>query len=369
MLSWRGRREILVFWIVVTLLGTFTFFQEKANAEDQNLIEVLKDKVEFHTLIEAEANYSAEKDDEAGWNDSSDITVSTVEVDLTLKPAGYIGGNLVFLWEEDESDGVEVDQAYLDFHPSTMVPLYFKAGRFYPSALNRVEGYMLADPLTMEFGELQETAIEAGLNNDTLYLGVGAFKGDVQESGDSNISSFYAFFAYRPVKKDDSLLEVSVGYLSNLGDTDTLQDVSGQVEMAGAEEEEAEFVQGEVTRLVPAWSASLKFNYKVFHLEMEYIAALDSFKEGELDTDGSRPEPKPEVYNVDMGIDMLDSIGLGVRYAHSKDLGSILPENQWGISLSWSAMKYITVSGEYLYNEFETDDEERVFTLQIAFEY
>ncbi len=367
---WKKRLKFIPFMLLFLLYLIMLYPPVSglcSEGSNEDISRLLK-KISFGISIEVEGSYESTKNENEGWNDSSDLRVASVEISSELNPTEWLTGNIVLLWEEDESDGVEVDEASITakWDTGSAYSLYLTGGRFYPSSLNRIEGFLLTDPLTLETGELQETALEVGIQNEIFSIGIGGFKGDVQEDGDSKVNSYYIYGVLTPVSNDDISLEISAGYLSNFADTDTLQDVAGHFEDNG---EGSEFINGEVSKIVPAYSLSLKFSYRFFHIETEFIAALDSFETEELDTGGNTSRPEPRIFDIDFGFDLTDQLSLGLRYGHSEDLGDLIPEDQYGAALSWALRDHLTLSGEYIYNDYETETEEKVFTIQLAFEY
>ena len=149
-------------------------------------LKVINEHISISGAVEVEAGYSRDYDD----NDSSDITLATVELGIDINLMKFISGHLLFLWEEDDTEPVDIDEGYIYLGNTEFFPVYFQVGKLYVP-FGSFESNMISDPLTLEMGEARESAGVLGVELNGFYSAVYAFNGDVNESGsDDGIKCF-----------------------------------------------------------------------------------------------------------------------------------------------------------------------------------
>jgi len=176
--------------------------------------------LEIGGVLEVELGYSG------GGNESvSDITVATVEFDLTAEISEQVSAEVILLHEEGDTD-FSVDGATLNFNfgsrSVTLGHLVVPFGMFETNLVN--------DTLALELGETAETAVivvgmETGAVSGSVYL----FNGEQDEGDHDTLTNFGFSVAYG---NDDYV--VGVDYLSNIADSDTLQEIADLGESAPA---------------------------------------------------------------------------------------------------------------------------------------
>jgi len=281
------------------------------------------DRITFSGAIEAEYGSQTHnvKDPATGRSTSSrdeDITLSTVELHADAHVNKYTKGHVVFLYEEDEDeDRLRLDEGTIRFGGVEETHnFYFQAGKYYPH-FGELNSWFISDPLTLEVFEIQESAAEVGYDGEWYSAGVGAFHGDVQKKGDDE-SRIKGFFADANIHNpEDTLgglsLLAGASYLSNVADTDTLQDEVDQIR---------DYVGGVALYLVT--------EYNKFSFGAEYITAMDDFHAGEmgyaLDRNGNTAETKPVAWNVELAYRPMDPLQLAVKYEGTKDMFGLFPD-------------------------------------------
>jgi len=299
-----------------------------------------------------------------------DITLSTVELHTDAQINKYTKGHVVFLYEEDEDeDRVRIDEGTVRLGGIEEThDFYLQAGKYYPH-FGELNSWFVSDSLTCQLFEIQETAAETGYNGKWLSVGAGMFHGDVQKTGDDE-SRIKGFFAdgnlHNPegTLGDVSLL-VGASYLSNVADTDTLQDEVNQIR---------DYVAGVALYLVA--------EYQNFSFGAEYITALDDFPAGEMgyavDRNGNAAGTKPAAWNLEFMYRPTDPLQLAVRYERSKDLFGLFPESQYGFAVRYDLIQCTTISAEYLHGDYDDNNRNRdgyvedsrdAVTLQLAVEF
>jgi hypothetical protein len=162
--------------------------------KDTPLLGELSDRLSISGVIEAEAGYEDIDYDDPGKKDedSSDITLATVEMGVDADISKYVSGHVLLLWEEDDTEPVDLDQGYITLDGADKLPLYANIGKLYVPFGN-FGTHFISDPLTLELGETRESAVQAGWGNDFFDISAAVFNGDVDESGEDNhVESYVA---------------------------------------------------------------------------------------------------------------------------------------------------------------------------------
>jgi len=183
------------------------------------------DRIQISGLIEAEAGYSdIDSADPQVDGATSDIALATVELAADAEIAPHVSGHLIFLWEEDDTEPVDIDEGFIILDGGDMLPLFLNAGKMYVP-FGYFESHFITDPLTLELGETRESAVHVGFTNDMLDLSVAAFNGDVQEIGDDDhIDDWVANAQWRlPQESIPGFgLVIGTSYISNIAESDAL---------------------------------------------------------------------------------------------------------------------------------------------------
>lgn len=314
------------------------------------------DRITISGAVEAEAVLLSEESN-GDTTDSSDIALSTVDVNLDVVIAKNVSGHVLFTYGDDE--GMEVDDGYVTIDGKDVVPLYLMAGKIYVPFGN-YETHMVSDPLTQDLGETVDGAIQFGFVNQWFDAALAIYNGDVNETGeeddpiDSYVLSAKATLPEGAVP--DMGLSAGVSYISNLADSglslsgDTIEDY------------------------VAGFGVFVSVSFKEFvFLEAEYIKALDKFSVGELTYDGGE-ESEPGALNIELACAPMEKLELAVRYGKTEDIKGgpdqdALVETQYGIAAAYSLFENTTLSLEYLKGEYENDDEVTLFTTLLSIEF
>ena len=296
-------------------------------------LKFFNNRIKLSGLVEAEVTFSKDYDD----NDSSDITLATAELDIDIDLHKYVKSHILFLWEEDDTEPVDIDEAYIFLGNTDEFPLFCQVGKLYVPFGN-FESHMISDPLTLEIGETRETAIVVGAEFNGLHASTYAFNGDINESGDDDEIKCFGIDAGYIFENDTFGIDVGMGWINNLADSDTLGDTLPS--------EIDDYVDGITAHAIISWQG--------LQLIGEYLGALDDFKAAELEFKGDGAEP--EAWNIELGytfeiashetvcaiayqgsdealalelpeqrylgtfgIGLVDGLSLAVEYAHDKD--------------------------------------------------
>ena len=331
--------------------------EEKMEQKQEGVLEKWADKITLSGVIEAEAYYEDYDYDNPATDDedSSDITLATVELGVDVDIIKHVKGHVLFLWEEDDTEPVDVDEGFITLDGEDVVPLYLNVGKLYVPFGN-FESHFISDPLTLELGETRESALNVGYVNEWMDFSVSAFNGDIDETGEDNhIESYVANASFSVPEELISNFGIAggVSYISNIADSDGLE---GET-------------PGEIKDYVDGLNVFLSISFMdKFFLECEYLGALDEFEAGELSFDGGK-EFQPETWNFELAYAATDRLEVAVKYEGGDDLGDFLPEDQYGAALTYGLFENTSLAFEYLHGEFENDDERDLITTQLAVEF
>ena len=304
--------------------------------------------LEFGGLVEAEGFWA---DDFAGARES-DIVLATVELGLHAIVSPWVEGKLLFLYEEDETD-FGIDEGFITLGNPAVSPFHVSAGQMYVPFGNFTTG-LISDPLTLEVAETNESVLQVGFERAGIYGSVYAFKGDVSDGGSDTVEAFGGNLGF-----NRGGLNAGIGYLSNLGDGDLVQEELATTDLQ-------DYVGG-----VTAYGI---YESNGLTAVAEYVTATDSFQASELAFDGAGAEPS--AYNLELGYG-IDVVGrpseLTVAYQGTEEALALgLPETRLMAGLSVSLNHAAALSFEYArdddyaVNEGGTGETADMVTVQLA---
>ncbi len=321
------------------------------------------DKVEITGLLEAEAGYSRFKPAAEGADDeeSSDIVLSTMELGIDVAMNDYVSGHILFLWEEDATEPVDLDEGFITISAGDKFPVYLSAGKFY-LPFGFYESYFISDPLTLELGETRESAVLLGYADAWLDVSAGLFNGNVDESeGDDHIDNYFGSASLVLPAGILPGISASIGgsYISNIADSDLLSE-ENDLNADGTPDGLDDSVAGISAYL------SLCFMERLF-LTAEYTGAMTHFKEGELAFGAG--EVKPRAWNTELACVFEGGNGFGLKYEGASDTGDLLPETRYSAIGFCQPFEGAFLGLEYLREEYENGDKGNGVTVQLAYEF
>ena len=308
-------------------------------------ISSLADKITLSGLIELEAAYNKPE----GGEESSDLTLATVELGLEVQATDYLGGHILLLWEEGETDSIELDEAVITLtkpEPIWGVTPSFTAGKMY-LPFGKFNSYMITDPLTLDLGETNQTAGVVTLEGELWTLQAGAFSGETDTSGDHNtIDSWVAAMETRPFET----LSFGLSLISDLAESD--------LELVEDEDLYSSSVMG-----ASAW---LSWQFGQFGFEAEYLIALDKFDRelvGLTDLTGRRPS----AWNLELAWMPNDRWQVAGRFEQADDFQDDV--TRYGGTVSYGLFEHAVLALEYLHGDARDADPDHTVTAQLAFEF
>jgi hypothetical protein len=287
------------------------------------------DKIHPCALVEVEASYEAYNFHDPSVRDAdiSHLILATVAVGFDVDIAKHVKGSLYFLYEEDVTEPFDIDEGIITIDGEDIVPLAVHLGKMYVP-FGRFKTHFIRDPLTLELGETNESAVIGFFKNNWLVLSIGAFNGDVDETGEessNHINDYLASAVFTLPEKAllDFDLTAGISGVSNIADSDALQ------------EEATATVKNHISGFNTFIIASLMDKY---FFNAEYLGAIDNFEAGELSFDGGKSY-RPEVWTIEFGYGLTDRLNLAVCYEGSNDCGNFLPKKQFGGVVSYCLFK------------------------------
>ncbi len=310
-------------------------------------IAALGRRLTFWGLVEIEAFYNKTE----GRPESSDVIVATAQLAADLRITDNIGGHIVFLHEEDQTD-LDVDEANIIIY----CPKKFGggtsgliAGKFY-LPFGNFSTNMITDPLTLDLGETNNTALVLNWKNETISANLGFFNGDADVRDDhDNIDSF-VFSVDMNLGKN---IAYGVSLISDLAESDL-----GLVDTGPP---------NQYTSDTPAGSAYIHLVFGQFAIIGEHVGALDEFNQEVIDPNGDLTGDKPWAINLGAAISITEQFGAAVRFEKADDFRNDM--NRYGATVSYGIIDGAIVALEYLLTDPDNGDMSHTFTTQLAFKF
>jgi len=300
--------------------------------------------------LEIEAGYLDAKDLPA----ESDLNVATALLGLDFKINDRVEGRIALLHEEGEEPDVALDEAHLAISwPKIMTgTATITAGKNY-LPFGTFNSSMVSDPLTLELGETNKTALLTAWETDKFSFQLGVYNGDMDTTGHDVIDNGVVAVTVSPKRQ----VEFGASYICDLTETN------------------AELLADATTVYddnVTAASAYLSLDFSPVTMNLEYLGALKKFSEAML-TDPDRAVEltgrKPRSWFIELGFAPNDDWAIGCRYDEAKDYQDNAV--RYGATASYGLEYNTVLSLEYLYSDFarDTEDTRSQVTIQLAMEF
>lgn len=302
-------------------------------------------KFTLRGLIEAEASLTHPE----GGDAEDDARLSTVQLGLEAELTPWLGGHVIGLWEEEDTEPAEIDEAVLVLKTPEPVGgqvLSLTFGRQY-LPFGKFESHMISDPLTLVLGETRSTSAVFGAEGELWTARLGTFVGSVDDGDADGLDTFVAALEVTPHEG----VNFGVSYLSDLAE-------SG-----------AELVQDEslYDAEVQALSAFVTLTHGDFGLSAEYLAAIDRFAADQVAGGEDLTGKRPNAWFVEASWSATDRLTLAARYEESADYQG--DARRGGGTVAYGLCDYAQVAGEYLRADTDDDNPVHIFTAQLAIEF
>ncbi|MDY0191540.1 MAG: LbtU family siderophore porin [Desulfuromonas sp.] len=343
--------------------------EQQEPAESSALLGSWSERITLSGLVEIEASYESFDFDDPGEKDedSSDIVLATVELGVDVDLVKHVSGHVLLLWEEDDTEPVDVDEAFITLDGEDILPLYLMAGKMYVP-FGDFSSNMISDPLTLELGETRESAVLVGFDINGMYGSIYAFNGDIEEADDddNHVDNFGATVGYA-LENDNMTLDVGICYINNLLDSDGLGDLYDESVAEAAEEDDSTM---ELNDYVGGFGAHVVAEMGGLNLIAEYVGAIDDI---EYLVDGVKVEEDAiSSWNLEAGYTfelMGKDTTVAVAYQGTDNAGDFLPESRYMACVGAEIFAATSLAIEFAHDEYETDDEADIVTAQLAIEF
>ena len=335
---------------------------EKTRSDQEQLthfadrLKLIGEHIKIGGLVEVEIGFAEDYD----GNNESDIVLATMALDIDIDLHKYVKAHILLLWEEDDTEPVDLDEGYIVLGNTEHFPLYLQVGKLYVPFGN-FESHMISDPLTLELGEARESAVIIGLDFNGLYAGAYAFNGDIDESGDDDEIKCFGLNAGYAFENETFGLAIGMGWINSIGDSDALGDT----------------LPGEIKDYVGGLTAHAIFSWQGLQLIGEYLGATDDFEIDELEFKGAGAEP--ETWNIELGYTFEISgheTVVALAYQGSDEaLALELPEERYLGTFGIGLIDGLSLAVEYAHDEDYdekdggTGESADTVTLQMALEF
>ncbi|AFL74458.1 LbtU family siderophore porin [Thiocystis violascens] len=290
--------------------------------------------IEVAGLIEVEAGYVSPYEGDS----ESDVVLATFELGITSQINDWVEAGASLLYEQDETD-LEVDVAYITLANLDVTPVFLTAGQIYVP-FGAYETNLVSDPLTLEIGETRETAVQLGFVQGDFSGSAYLFNGDNKVNGKNQVGSWGANLGYAQ-EQDDRAWSFGLGYINDLGDSDTLQDATNDNRVAAFEA----VIEGgadpgafsvDPTDRTGGWTLNASATFGQFNVIGEYLAATDTFDSDSLSFKDKGA--KPSAWNIEAGFAFpvmgRESVAAVAWQGTREALALELPKERW--SVGWS---------------------------------
>lgn len=347
--------------------------ERKESIEQGEGLAEVASKISFSGLLEAGMVSGRRTDAEGAKQSSSDLQLTTAQLSADAFFNQYVNGHLTLLYEEDpanpNNNNIVLDEAQVGIKGGESYPAYVNVGRMY-LPFGQFESHFVSDPTTLSLGETNDTAVVAGYKSDTFDLGAGFFKGKVMKEGtNEQINSLVASAVVSLPKSGEEKLAMrgGVSYLSNLATSNGLEAYSK--DDMDNDDTTAIVTPGEVANMVGGASAFLSLAYAdTFFFDAEFLGAITDFTDGDLNFVNDRNR-RPQAWNLEAAARLFETMECALRYGGSKEAGTFLATDEYGIVLLYNLFDNTSLAVEYLYQEFQDNSKNSQATMQLAVEF
>ncbi len=310
-------------------------------AEELSPIAKFFERVEPHTLIEVIGS-SAER----GGVRENEIILDKVELSLEGEVDENVSFGIVGLYENGEDVTIDSAEIAYSLPLSDVSSLSFSGGLIY-LPFGSYESFFISDPLTLELGEISDGSLGVAYENEFASLSAFIFDGNIDAVNEDEGDDLF-YVAALAVKPAD-WLEFRASFISGILNAG-FADAVNEAVAAGEGYDDAAGINFAVVAAL----------YD-FTLSGEYVGAADDVSVGDASF-------RPAAWTIELGCNFTDDLLCAVRYERSSDFED-MPSESYGVVSSYSISEYLSVSAEYLRNEYENDDDGDQFTVCFALEY
>jgi outer membrane murein-binding lipoprotein Lpp len=308
--------------------------------------------LELGGLVEVEAGYS-----HSDSEDASDIVLATVELSAGWQFNDWVRADLVFLYEEDDTEPMDVDQAIVTLGNTEEFPLYLQAGKMCVPFGN-LDSSFISDPIVLELAETLETAGLIGFEKGGFSASLTAFNGDLETDGEDQVDNFVLAASYG-MDTENGSLSFGASWIRNIMESDSLTGVL----------EDNFFAPGDTASDTGGFNVWATAEVGPATLIAEYVTALDEFE-----VNGVKQGYKPSSLNLELACAVSDRIEVAAKYEKSEEVADWFAKNRYGVVcgylLSETELYSVGLALEYMKEDFGDGAEDAdLITMQLALEF
>ena len=293
-------------------------------------------------VVEVEATHT----ESFAGSDTSDITLATVELFVDTQFHELIGTHVQLIYEDDGTETISLDEANFTLGNPDTFPAYLVGGRWKLPFGGGFDTAMSTDPLTLNLGEMQESALLVGAAYEGATIEAYFFNGDTQEAASGDHINRWGLNVGYGGEVDSITYGIGAGYLNNIADTDGLTTALGNNTTTLGEYRSGVEIHGELA-------------YGGFATRGAYMTALDSFSAAEIAFNGAGAKPSSWVFETSYTIPIMgkETTFAGTIQGTKETLALGLPENRIGAAVTVGIVDHFSVTGEYLHDtDYDTTD-------------
>jgi len=356
------KNGILFVALIFLLIPQPSLSQGMSNYELEQEINALKERIQGAGALSFSGAVEVEVSFENGYEgeNTSDITLATVEFGIEAEVCEWAGANVVFLWEEDDTGHMEVDEGTITVGMEEKSPLYLTGGKF-AVPFGSYETNMISDPLTLELGETSQNAVQLGIEHPSGFTAsVYTFNGDIDEDGEDDTIKCFGANLWYVLEGENMDLDIGAGWINNIADTDGLGDWIKDNNYT-------------LKDYVGGFTGHVILNFAPYIVIAEYVTAMD-----DIEFTNNPKLGAPSAYSLELGY-TFEMIGkettVGVAYQGTDKCEGILPETRLMASIGVGLGQNVGVGLEYAHDDDYskpdggTGDEADIVTVQLAFEF
>lgn len=182
----------------------------------------LLDRLEYGALFEVETAHS---------EGSTETVMATVELGAGMQITDWLHGDVVFLYEEVDTDPMELDQLFFTLGNTEKFPFYLQGGKLY-APFGHFDSFFISDPIVLELAESLEEGGTLGFEMNGFDAALTVFESEIDGSDDYNgiLAASYG------VEGEDCSIAVGASLIKNILDADGLTGVLEDAEYTTADE-------------------------------------------------------------------------------------------------------------------------------------
>jgi hypothetical protein len=296
-------------------------------------------------LIEVEASLTHPE----GGTKEDDLRLSTVQLGLEAELTPWLGGHVIGLWEEDDTEPMAIDEAVLILKTPEPVGgqrLSLTVGRQYLT-FGKFDSRMISDPLTLDLGETRSTSVVMGVEGELWAARLGTFVGSVDDGDANGLDTFVAALEVTPGEG----FTLGVSYLSDLAES-------------GAELVQEESLYNDE---VAGVSAFIAISHGDFGLSAEYLTTIDTFAANQVAAGEELTGKRPRARFVEARWSATDRLALAARYEKAEAYqGGV---RRAGATVAYGLCDYAQFAVQYLHADTSGDSPVHTYTAQLALEF